>query len=112
MKERIERATKVLIGKGLWNATRAADLASFQFGRRRELPDIYGNMKTVGEYSLHVQCAWRIPDEDRVIKWLLHSKVRLAKLRERFCWSAWPQGPQNEQPERPKHGQALARWVR
>jgi hypothetical protein len=67
MRERIERAIGVLVGRSLWNSTRAADLASFQFGQRRELPGSFGRTRTVGEYALHVQCAWRIAREDRVI---------------------------------------------
>lgn len=67
MKARIEKATAPLIGKALWRCTRAADLAAFQFGQRRSVTDNYSGTVQVGEYALHVECAWRISREDRVV---------------------------------------------
>jgi hypothetical protein len=64
---RIKKATAVLVGKALWNSTRAADLASFDFGERRSVPSRGGATKIVGEYALHVQCAWRITCKDQVV---------------------------------------------
>ena len=63
----IERAIAPLQGKVLWTCTRAADLAAFQFGERRETTDLRGNKINVGEYALHVQCAWRIARADQVV---------------------------------------------
>jgi hypothetical protein len=63
----IEKATEVLLGKALWGWTRAGDLASFAFGERKEVPSSRGGTKAVGEFALHVQCAWRITREDRVL---------------------------------------------
>ena len=51
----------------LWDAGRASDLAWFIFGERRIVRDFYGNPKEVGEFSLHVQCAWRLLQHDRTI---------------------------------------------
>jgi hypothetical protein len=67
MKKQIQKALDVLIGKPLWAATRAADLASLQFGQRRTIQDMRGNSREVGEYALHVQCAWRIRQGNRVV---------------------------------------------
>jgi hypothetical protein len=67
MKAGIEKATAVLVGKALWECTRAADLASFALGERREVPCSRGGTRTVGEFALHVQCAWRITREDQVL---------------------------------------------
>jgi len=67
MKAQIENATAVLVGKPLWKCTRAADLASFQFGARNKVPGFRNTTKEVGEFALHVQCAWRIVRKDRVI---------------------------------------------
>jgi hypothetical protein len=67
MKTQIENAAAVLIGKSMWKCTRAADLASFQFGSRSKVPGFRNTIKEVGEFALHVQCAWRIAREDRVI---------------------------------------------
>ena len=67
MKPQIEKATAVLVGKALWGCTRAADLASFAFGERREAPSSGGGARPVGEFALHVQCAWRITRGDQVL---------------------------------------------
>lgn len=63
----MENALKVLIGLPLWSSGRAADLEWFQFGQRRSVKDHRGNTKEVGEYALHLQCAWRIRQGDQVI---------------------------------------------
>lgn len=67
MKEKVKRATAVLIEQELWACTRAADLASFQFGQRRNVKDSRGNSREVGEYALHIQCPWRITRDDSVV---------------------------------------------
>ena len=66
-KTEIESATAVLAGKALWQCLRAADMATFQFGGRKSVAAFRGGTKEVGEYALHVQCAWRITRQDRVI---------------------------------------------
>ena len=60
MKEQIEHTLKVIVGMPMWSIGRAADLEWFQFGMQRPAPTHKGGIKTVGEYALHVQCAWRI----------------------------------------------------
>lgn len=50
-----------LIGLPLWAAGRAGNLVWFHFGAQRTvLDDFRKTEKTVGEYALHVQCAWRL----------------------------------------------------
>jgi hypothetical protein len=39
----------------------------FQFGQRRTVKSALGGAKQVGEYALHVQCAWRIRHKGQVI---------------------------------------------
>lgn len=63
----IDEATAPLQGRALWNCTRAADLASFQFGEKLETTNFKGKKVIVGEYALHVQCAWRLARADRVV---------------------------------------------
>lgn len=60
MKSEIEKKVAQLVRCAIWGWGRASDLASFQFGLKREVKDFRGRTKTVGEYALHVQCAWRI----------------------------------------------------
>jgi hypothetical protein len=66
MKREIENATAVLNGKSVWRCMRAASMATFDFGKRRKVPGLGGAEKEVGEFALHVQCAWRITRNDRV----------------------------------------------
>jgi hypothetical protein len=66
MKEEIKRSLDPLIGMPLWSSGRAADLAWFSFGLRRKVATP-GRTKEVGEYALHLQCAWRIRRGDRVV---------------------------------------------
>ncbi len=66
-REAIARATSLLVGLPLWDAGRAADLAWFIFGARKMMQDYRGNPREVGEYSLHVQCAWRITRGEKVL---------------------------------------------
>jgi hypothetical protein len=56
-----------LLGLTLWDAGRAADLEWFAFGPRRIVHDSRGEPKEVGEYALHVQCAWRITQGGKVL---------------------------------------------
>lgn len=67
MKAQIQAATAALIGKALWTCRRAASMANFQFGERKKTLDHYGRPSEVGEYALHVDCAWRITLADRVV---------------------------------------------
>lgn len=60
MRDRIEQALQVLIGLPLRSAGRAADLVWFQFGNLQESVQSNKQEPVVGEYALHVQCAWRI----------------------------------------------------
>jgi hypothetical protein len=67
MKAQIERAASVLTGRSLWTFRRTADLAVFQFGEKRQVKTFHGETVEVGEYALHIQCAWRLSQGDRVI---------------------------------------------
>jgi hypothetical protein len=67
MKEEIERSLAGLIGLPLWAAGRAADMAAFQFGGRLLVQNRKGEPTEVGEYALHVQCAWRLTDADGIV---------------------------------------------
>lgn len=67
MKERIQEALAVLVGQPLWSSGRAADLEWFEFGGRRTVKDSRGKEREVGDYALHVQCAWRIRCGDKVV---------------------------------------------
>lgn len=67
MQEKIREAALQLIGLPLWDAGRAADLTWFCFGARRWVRGFFGDLKEVGRFALHVQCAWRIVQGESVI---------------------------------------------
>jgi hypothetical protein len=66
MEAEINRALSPLAGKRLWGFRRAADLAVFHFGARRVVSD-RGSLLEVGDYALHLQCAWRIVRDETVL---------------------------------------------
>lgn len=67
MKERIEQALSVLIGLPVWASGRAANLQEFQFGNHRTVLTRQGTAKEIGDYALHVQCAWRILASEKIV---------------------------------------------
>ena len=42
----------------MWEAGWAGDIAWFQFGKRVTRPHPRGGQREVGEYALHISCAW------------------------------------------------------
>jgi len=66
MKAEIHEALSALVGKPLWSSGRAG-LQWFQFGDRRVVTGFDGDVKEVGEYALHVQCAWSMTCHNRVL---------------------------------------------
>jgi hypothetical protein len=67
LRDEIQKAIEVLIGKPMWNCTRAGDMACFQFGERTEASTGKGMPIQIGEYALHLQCPWRLVKEDAII---------------------------------------------
>lgn len=67
----IERVLSPLVGLPLFQAHDAADLKVFAFGQAHVVPRRFPqpgkpSTSTVGDYALHVQCAWRIVGPDGV----------------------------------------------
>jgi len=60
MKDKIEQVLASLLGLPMWAADRAADMEMFSFGDRRIVQNRHGEPIEVGQFSLHVQCAWRV----------------------------------------------------
>jgi len=67
IRQQVENVIAPLIGIALWDAGRAADLVWLAFGQRKTIPDFQGNPREVGEYALHVQCAWRFVQGETVV---------------------------------------------
>ncbi len=67
LKELIEERLECLIGKPLIDAGRASNLVWFSFGQTRLIPTRTGESKTVGDFSLNIQCSWRISFQGRLV---------------------------------------------
>jgi len=68
MKDQIEQTVQAIIGMPMWSIGRAANLEWFLFGNEyRSVPAKKTGYKLVSDYSLHVQCAWRIRNHERII---------------------------------------------
>jgi hypothetical protein len=60
MQEEIERALAPLVGRPLFDAGRVGAMLWLQIGDRRGRPEDQRGAREVGEYALHVSCAWRL----------------------------------------------------
>jgi hypothetical protein len=90
MRNELESSLQALIGLPLLSAGRAADLEWFLFGSSRTVTNFKGETRVVGEYALHVQCAWRIRDSARIIVASndLYEPTEVIEDSENFDWSA------------------------
>jgi hypothetical protein len=67
IQQQVESVTAPLVGIPLWDAGRAADLLWLAFGQRQTIQDFRGKPREVGAYALHVQCAWRFVQDEKVL---------------------------------------------
>jgi len=67
-KSKIEEILLPLVTLPLWSIGRAGSLEWFAFGwERNNIPLKDGTVKIVSDYALHVQCAWRIRNQNTLI---------------------------------------------
>lgn len=78
--ERMQQELQKLVGLDLAATARAANLRGFHFGELRRYRD-----RTVGEFALHVQCAWRIDGPDSA----LTGRSDLWQPAEGVGWERW-----------------------
>ena len=95
MNTKMQNALTELVGKTMWACRRAADMATFQFGRQKQVHDYYGRPTEVGEYALHVQCSWRIVSGDTVIVgsrdlYYPSAYVESESVADKFDWERDP----------------------
>lgn len=58
--DKISSELTKLLGKTLWRLEFAALMATIQFGERKQVLTYKGESAEIGEYSLHLQCEWRL----------------------------------------------------
>lgn len=87
MKELIEKTLKVLINLPLNRIGRAANLLWLSFGVERVEKSYFGDEKIVGEYGLHVQCSWRIVDNEKILADSQDMYIPSSAIdQSNFCW--------------------------
>lgn len=90
----IQNATAVLVGTALWTCRRTADLASFHFGRKEQTRTFRGELAQVGQYAVHVQCAWRIARKEKVVvgsgDLYYPRELTLERTPNNFDWASGP----------------------
>jgi len=67
MKNDVENALGALVGLPLSDVSRGANMLMFGFGGPRLIPAHSGGTREVGDFALHVQCAWRFRDSSRIL---------------------------------------------
>ncbi|MRX56157.1 hypothetical protein GJU41_19550 [Bacillus idriensis] len=67
MKLEIENTFQNIIGFPLNGSSRSLDMAKFNFGKLIQGFDKWGNVTIEAEYSLHVQCSWRLSNQNKII---------------------------------------------
>ena len=84
--DQILKHLQPLVGLKLSIARRAADLRSFHFGMIRQVEN-----GTAGEYSLHIQCPWRIDGPEGIVtgRMDLWEPVEIGYDRDDFDWDSW-----------------------
>ena len=60
MKDEVEQALRPLVERALWAAGREGAMLWLQFGERSERETDPDGPEEIGEYALHVSCAWRL----------------------------------------------------
>lgn len=58
--DRIERELQKLVGLRAWGPGLAAGMLTVSFGNRYPDTTRSGKEREVGDYALHIQCAWRL----------------------------------------------------
>lgn len=67
MKDLIEAELGILIKQPLIDIGRAGNLLWISFGKELFITDKNGCKKSKRKYALHIQCAWRIVNDSRII---------------------------------------------
>lgn len=63
----IGRHLSVLVGLNVSGVGHAADMLTMQFGALREVTNLRGKVKQVGEWAWHIQCKWRLEQAGAVV---------------------------------------------
>ena len=87
MQTAIEQALSPLVGLPFWGAGRASNMEWLQFGERVMAQK--GEPRCIGTWALHISCAWRIRDFEKIIVASTDYYMRanhVSPLDEDFDW--------------------------
>ena len=91
LQRRIEEALTDLVSLPIWGTCRALNMQMFDLGKCRTTVNAKGKRVEVSEYSLHIQCPWRIVGPEGII---VGSEDRNYPEDEESDWSEFdPDGP-------------------
>ncbi len=63
----IGQRLSVLVGLNVSGIGHAADMLTLQFGALKQVTNLRGKVKQVGEWALHIQCKWRLEHAGEVV---------------------------------------------
>src|SRR5438477_3953835 len=90
--DQIATTLGVLLGKPLFYASRAANMHMFGFGAHRMVRSPLGREIEVADFSLHIQCCWRIR---------IHDSIFVASRDRNYPKGDWNQVDENFDWDRP-----------
>lgn len=67
IKKEVETKLKDILGMPFNRTDRAANLVWFGFGKTINVEDFPGEMRKAPQYSLNIQCCWRIVKDDKIL---------------------------------------------
>jgi hypothetical protein len=97
----IQQALTSLVGLPLYSISRVSNMLILYFGKMREVATRRGGKVMIGEWALHIQCAWRLcrlgrivvayrdyyydPDGDSLKDWETSGKSRFDQVAAALC---------------------------
>ena len=96
MKHQIEQALKPLVGLRLWGPGRCLSMLLIQCGEPGPAPTRLNPKREVGEFAIHVSCAWRLTHGDRLV----------VGSRDRY----WPSDPDQDMKSFDVHEAGVSWW--
>lgn len=98
MKSQTSQMLEVLKGLPLITIGHAADLLWMHFGSLREIKDLKGGKKQVGDWALHVQTNWRFVRESKIVVGQADMYFQAGNC-ERYDWKAGGQSRFDERAD-------------
>lgn len=87
IKQEVETRLNDILGMPLTRTGRSANLVWFGFGKIIDVVDFHGNKGKAAQYSLNIQCCWRVVKDEKILVASGDMYVAGANWREEeFYW--------------------------